>query len=143
MPNPRVSICVFCDDVRQEVGNKISLMGVYAGDIIFPSAPPVTYPRLSIVLWVVSDPGDMPEKVTVTVLAPPDRHEVLRVDVQSLASEIQHAEGATKHRLQAIFSLLPFHVTSEGYFEVFVDTERERIRAGRLKASFASPESQP
>jgi hypothetical protein len=30
---------IYCDDIRNEVGGKVSLMGVYSGDMIIPSFP--------------------------------------------------------------------------------------------------------
>lgn len=38
----------FCDDIRQEVGNKLSYMGVYGPDLIVPSFP-ATLPKLCCV----------------------------------------------------------------------------------------------
>jgi len=39
----------YCDDVRAEVGNKYSLMGVYQADLLVPAFPALL-PRLCIVL---------------------------------------------------------------------------------------------
>jgi hypothetical protein len=41
--------CFFCDDVRHEVGGKISLMGVYTGSLIFHQYP-FTLSTLSVVM---------------------------------------------------------------------------------------------
>ena len=30
---------IFCDDIREEVGNKISYMGVYSADLTVPVLP--------------------------------------------------------------------------------------------------------
>src|ERR1700743_2371862 len=35
----------FCDDIRAEVGNKTSLMGIYGGDMMVPSFPAIV-PKL-------------------------------------------------------------------------------------------------
>lgn len=40
---------MYCDDVRQETGNKLSFMGVYRGRLIVQSFPAVL-PKLNIVL---------------------------------------------------------------------------------------------
>ena len=42
---------ILCDDIRQEIGNKISLMGVYGKDIVVPFFP-FTFPKLC--LWMVA-----------------------------------------------------------------------------------------
>lgn len=43
---------IFCDDVRREVGDKLSLMGVYNGSLIFnkfPAQMPILHAVLSLV----------------------------------------------------------------------------------------------
>jgi hypothetical protein len=40
---------ILCDDIRQELGNKISLMGIYGKEIIVPSIP-FTLPKLCLLL---------------------------------------------------------------------------------------------
>lgn len=54
----RFAHTIWCDDIRQEVGNKPSLMGVFAGGVLLPSLPAVL-PRLGVQTWVVS-PVDQP-----------------------------------------------------------------------------------
>ena len=57
----------FCDDVRQEVGGKQSLIGVYNGVMFVPQFP-VTLPKLWI-LAIYSTPHDEPpKKLKVRVL---------------------------------------------------------------------------
>jgi hypothetical protein len=38
-------VIILCDDIRREVGNKFSLMGIYNYDVILPSMPH-TFPKL-------------------------------------------------------------------------------------------------
>jgi len=42
---------LWCDDIRQEVGNKPSFMGVYTGGLTIPTLPTVL-PRLAVWTWV-------------------------------------------------------------------------------------------
>lgn len=49
---------IWCDDIRLEVGNKPSIMGVFAGDILLPAVP-AALPRLGVFTWIVS-PIDKP-----------------------------------------------------------------------------------
>lgn len=51
---------IYCDDVRQEVGGKLSLIGVYNGVMYVPQFP-VTLPKLWIVATFVA-PKDEPMK---------------------------------------------------------------------------------
>ena len=52
---------IWCDDIRQEVGNKPSFMGVFTAGIMFPSLP-AALPRLGVYTWIVA-PIDLPTKV--------------------------------------------------------------------------------
>jgi hypothetical protein len=42
-------VALFCDDVRNEVGNKLSLMGVYGQDLLLREFP-ATLPKLCAVM---------------------------------------------------------------------------------------------
>lgn len=50
LPNGRV---LFCDDIRGEVGNKTSLMGIYSGSMLFApgTAFPIHVPKLGIAIF--------------------------------------------------------------------------------------------
>ncbi len=50
--NERRLDAIFCDDIRQEVGNKRSYMGVYTGDLVVSSPLPVIMSKLAIVVSV-------------------------------------------------------------------------------------------
>ncbi len=42
---------ILCDDVRNEVGNKLSLIGIYTKDIIFKEMPAI-YSKLCFVIFI-------------------------------------------------------------------------------------------
>ena len=56
----RILSTTYCDDVRQEVGGKLSLIGVYNGVMFVPQFP-VTLPKLWV-LATYSMPHDEPPK---------------------------------------------------------------------------------
>ena len=43
--NPKFNYAIICDDIRQEIGNKISLIGIYTKDI-FVTKFPFMFPKL-------------------------------------------------------------------------------------------------
>ena len=138
MPSPRVATCIFCDDVRYELGNKVSLMGIYNGEIIYPVNPPIMVPRLGLVLWLITDVDDIPENISWRVLAPPDRTEIFKVEQDSVPP-LQNAEGAVKATFRAVLQLGPITLTESGFLEVAVDSGQGEIRAGRIFVRFAGP----
>lgn len=46
---PRFNYSIICDDIREEVGNKLSLMGIYGKDIYVPRLP-FTFPQLCVAI---------------------------------------------------------------------------------------------
>ena len=137
MPAPRVAFCVFCDDLRQEVGNKLSYMGVYTSDLLVFGRPPVTLPRFTIITWLISDIDDPPQQLIVRVVVGPDEQERVRIDLQpNPDAKLSHLDGAAKVHAQIAIPLVGFPLEQEGYIQVMLETERETIRAGRLMVSF-------
>jgi hypothetical protein len=143
MPTPRVANCVFCDDIRTEVGNKVSLMGVYSTDMQFPVSPPIAIRTLGIVAWIIFDADDRPTHLTMRVLVPPARTEALKIEANIEGELPIHYERDeySKGQLRFISMINGIQFTEEGFLEVMFDTERETIRAGRLRIRFnISPE---
>ena len=141
MDAPRVAYSFFCDDIRQEVGGKTTFVGIYHGDIIFSAPKPVMYPRLCANVVIISEPDDAPQFFTVRMLGP-DKKEIFKTGKigTDQIPKMQHAEGALKTVLNFGFQVSPIQLTEEGFIEVWVETEREKMRAGRLYVSFREPE---
>jgi hypothetical protein len=69
MPNAieRVVSTIFCDDIRQEIGSKLSFMGVYQGSLIVQGVPAVL-PKFCV-FASIRTPIDKPfSKLTVRLL---------------------------------------------------------------------------
>lgn len=141
MAAPRVANCIFCDDIRLEMGGKFSLMGVYGSDMIFPAAPPVLLGKWGIVVWLISDVDDVPQKMSVSVLAPPDKTEIAAKDFDQMPPP-EHQEGATKMNIRLVLPMPPVNLTAAGFVEVMLTTEQETLRAGRLFVRFAPPQTE-
>jgi hypothetical protein len=142
MAAPRVATCIFCDDIRHEVGGKMSVMGIYGRDIIFPSQPPVTVLKWGVVVWLITDIDDKPRRIKIRVLYSPDRTELASFETNE-PPKIESSADATKSNFRLVIALPPVNLTEEGFVEVIVDTERETMRAGRLLVRFLPPEPSP
>lgn len=69
MTIPSVDV-IFCEDVRQETGNKSSYIGVFNGNVIFPGPGPLLMPKLVVlarIQWPFASP---PEGWSVQVTLP-------------------------------------------------------------------------
>src|SRR5260221_12068288 len=72
--NDRRAECVFCEDIRHEVGNKLSYMGVYR-ELMLVESFPVTIPNLVVVAWVSTNVDDKIETMELVVNALGEQHE--------------------------------------------------------------------
>jgi hypothetical protein len=140
MPDPRVAHCVFCDDIRQETGNKISLMGLYVGELIIVGKPPVMLPKLGIVVWVIADVNDPIGRMTTTVHMPPDRKELAKFEASTVNVLASGMEDAKKMIAHQIMQIAPFMIEAPGMMEVMIDTDAGELRGGRLLIRFISPQ---
>jgi hypothetical protein len=82
---PRTAFCLFCDDIRQEINNKASYMGVYPSAVAFPPDPQpealLLLPRFFVAVWLMIDINDKLERVSLTVSIPPGQTEIFRLEV--------------------------------------------------------------
>ena len=58
---------IYCDDVRQEVGNKQSLIGVYPGDLYLEALPAVL-PKLCMVATLVIPAAECFESLRIKAM---------------------------------------------------------------------------
>ena len=138
MPDPRVGFCIFCDNIRQEVGNKISLMGLYGAEITFAAPAPGILPTFAMMAHLICDPDDVP-----TVL----RLRVVHVDGTELVNNEQPVTinlvrpDSKKVVIHAAVQLTNFLVPREGDIEVYLETDGQSLRAGRLAVKFPTPDT--
>ena len=64
-PQDSFRTVVVCDDIRDEIGNKKSLMGVFSGDIIVAEFP--AYIQIAIYLEVLVSEDDKPTDIELSM----------------------------------------------------------------------------
>ena len=94
---------IICDDIRQEVGNKISLMGIY-DDLVVPKIP-ILLRSFSAVIFLqkLILPFD---KIIITLKMPEGKINEFKLDAP---------KGAKKDKnVNLVLGLAPFAINSEG-----------------------------
>jgi hypothetical protein len=144
MPNPRTAFCLFCDDIRIEVGNKPSFMGIYGAEIVFPSdippEAPIVLPKFAIIPWLFCDMDDKPQRLTIHVYGPPGKTEIFRQEIAigQIGQPAVVFDDSTRVTFGATLPITGMPIACEGIIEVAFETERETIRAGRLRIRMPS-----
>jgi hypothetical protein len=118
MPNkktrPRLNYTILCDDVRQEMGGKFSLMGLF--ESIFSNSFPAIHPRFAIVNEWTGGRGDFRLKIRLLAV---NKKEVLSESesTMSLYSEAQ------RHRDIAVRFNTTFAVPGTYWIQMLLDDQ--------------------
>ncbi len=134
--NDRFVHTLWCDDIRQEVGNKTSFMGVYTGGLVLPSLPALL-PRLGIWTWVTTS-IDQPFKTLSMQIVRDDGSKLADLeitDIQPINGE-EPVPDTTRQTYMAGFSVGPVEIPAGcRYFQVLVQTESELLEGPKLRIS--------
>jgi hypothetical protein len=122
----------YCDDIRQEVGNKLSFIGCYQGGELHVQAAPVALPKLCAFVTVVT-PKERPFKsLSIRVLQ--EETELGRLEVQDGLSGLPPNADETSTRLFASTAMMfaPFIIEKPTVLRVLVTTEEGEMVGPRL-----------
>jgi len=111
---PSLHFTIICDDVRQELGGKISLMGLFEN--IYAANFPAIHPRLAVVAEWGDGKGDFQVKMR---LLSPDTKTVLRETV----SQVKLSGVNFRHRDVSFHLNIDFKVPGTYWIENLLDDE--------------------
>lgn len=109
---PNLNFTLLCDDVRQEMGGKISLMGIF--DNLYAQNFPALHPRLVIINEWSEGAGEF--GTTLRILAP-DRKSILREN----NARLKMADPAQKHRDVSVHMNIEFKEPGTYWIESYLD----------------------
>lgn len=147
----RSAAAFFCEDIRQEEGNKLSYMGIFSGDMILPDLPAVL-PKFCVVIRVVT-PADQPlSQLKILVITNEDTlfesdvpQETLRTKYLARVNTALPLPDPHDYRAPYPSNVRLFHLTftnvafdSETAVMVRLVTEAEILRAGAIRVSKAA-----
>lgn len=125
---------VWCDDIRQEVGNKPSMMGMYTGSIVLPQLP-LLLQRLSVFNWI-NTPVERPFRGAIKVRVKLDNGtELLQMEMpppQGL--EEQSVPDAAGYQLIMGFGIGPINLPAGcAYIVAEAELEGETLIGPKLR----------
>jgi len=121
---------LFCDDIRAEVGGKMSVMGVYQADMVFPPVQefPITIPKFGILFKYYETKDAFTEDVVIRVLFPGDSKEAPSITIPFPRANLISSEPPypVEEDQQRVFNLTfpillaPCVIKQEGFVKVRV-----------------------
>lgn len=138
---------LYCDDVRNEIGGKTTIVGIY-GNELNVSAPEngdvVTLAKLCVAV-TVQTPKEQPFLTLRLKLFKDDeviqQIEVPSKDLVEAAATTEENEQKNFHTFTALFVAQPFPIASSFLLRVHAETESEEIMASALKVNLLSVEA--
>ncbi|MEI8393661.1 MAG: hypothetical protein WCF85_02920 [Rhodospirillaceae bacterium] len=136
-----VTRAIFCDDIREEIGNKHSFMGVYSGQLVI-NRYPCLLQTFAVHVWIAFDDLSELDQVSIKLDVFSDTH-VFPIDENALAalrekfSQIEPAEKGNdtvgKPQLSVNIGFSPLELKEDGTITVSVITATGTYRSGCLK----------
>jgi hypothetical protein len=145
----RTSItAIYCDDIRNEVGGKISFMGVCGADLFLPTFP-ITLSKLCVFVTVKFPLEQYPkEHVKIVVLEGDDQISSTEIDKLSLEqnrpiqmkwdqqSDTDSTSDERNFALSVAFTLSPLNIKAPTYLKVRAYIDGEEIKGNSLKVGY-------
>lgn len=124
---------IFCDDIRQEVQGKYTLVGCYGPDLIADRLPAVL-PRLCIRAEAMTPVTRPFERLKLRVLLKDEALVDIDTPPEQLAAIEAAAEAETRQFGFAwMIVLSPFSIQEPGKLRVEIETESETVRGPALR----------
>lgn len=147
MNEGRLVIATFCDDIRQEQGNKHSLMGCYSSELIC-SQMPVVLPKFCAQVTAITPFSRPFEKLVIRAFFAEDLLAEFSIPSDHLlkgqeANLKRRIEDATRHVLQASIVLTPLPLAQPGIIRVEAETEEGTLKGNSLRVRAAADEQKP
>lgn len=129
---------LWCDDIRLEVGDKPSFMGVYTGGMSVPHLP-LGLPRLCV--WICIDtPLDRPVSEFSARIERNDGEVIFESGTLNPKVEDIHKEGRTRAQIMLQVTIIPLELPADcRYLDVVVVADGEELRGRRLWVEQAAP----
>ncbi len=109
---PNLNFILLCDDVRQEMGGKISLMGIF--ESIYATSFPAIHPKLAIVNEWADGIGEF--DAALRILSP-DRKTIIRENV----TRLKLVNARYRHRDVSIHLNIEFKEPGTYWIENYLD----------------------
>lgn len=124
---------IFCDDMRQEIGNKVSFMGCYLGELFVPFVP-MMLPKLCVHVSVSTAVERPLKALTVRLDQGANQLAIIEMPSDDLARAVPPApEDATRMSANIGVMLSPFAITEPSEIRVVVITEDGEMLGPRLR----------
>lgn len=133
---------IFCDDIRNEVGGKLTLVGCYTGEMVHEGEYPLALPKLALSVQLLMPPDNMPRTFELIVDYMPTgqvlfavSNDLTEIDLGPLLTQPSEAEDEEDRyiALGSNITLVPFVVPQDGKLRVRAMLDGQLVKLGSLR----------
>jgi hypothetical protein len=146
MTQPASVSAVYCDDIRNEVGGKLSLMGVYHNEMLFPTFPAVA-PKLGVRIVLKFPFANMPkESLSIELFKDDDLIGNMTFDQKGLAAipapaaDLERPAEDLNLSMQVMFMFTPFQVDAPCKMRLLAFLDGVEVKGNGLRIRLPTPE---
>ena len=129
---PKFEYAIICDDIREEVGNKLSYIGIYGRDIFVPNIP-FNFPKLCVIITYKDIKID--DSFSFKIIDPSGKMLGKAINVTITSGEKDY------NRISILGRFIPLTINQEGLhkLEIMINDDENRKRVIDFKIIKASP----
>ena len=135
MNSERFVYCEYCDDIRQEMFDKISMMGVYRGGLTLLAPLPAVLPKLFVSTHIHTPKNKLFSTVEITLKLNDRVLQDLKIPPEQVKIGQEQAikdPEAKSVFLQVILGLIPLEITEPGKLRVHAIIDGESFEGNAL-----------
>lgn len=136
-------MAIYCDDIRQEVGGKTTLVGIYGADMIVQGDKPVQIPMLAIALHIFI-PSDFHYETAKVVVSEKEGDVVTPIfEMEVPTGPFSNGESDKDFMIKTTFSMSPFFAKPNSQIRTRAYLDELEVKMGGLKIIGADVTTQP
>jgi hypothetical protein len=138
---------IFCDDIRREVGGKLTLVGIYRSEMVIPADLPIVLPKLGLAILVQALTKAPLNKFKLLIYLPGDTESPsLTAELVARQQSMRSFETTEDKDVAATFTellLSPVEIKQEGHISARIEIEGKIFPIGSLRVRKRKSDESP
>lgn len=135
-------ITLFCEDIRFELGGKVSYMGIFGQDMTLAAAKPALLPKMAFAIHLSIPSSLSRARVRIAVRQETKGHPT--IDLAGVEGEFERppeipADDGVFTYLTFHLAAVPFHIVDDCELAVRAYVDDREVKLGRLPVRFVAP----
>jgi hypothetical protein len=130
---------VFCDDIRNEVGGKVTYVGAYLSNLLVHSEYPVTLPKFCFAITIYEPHDDLADKAELKIYLPSDPDDKPSIVGDLDFPKLEQPQDGKFRIFRAHLVFAPVILQSDGWLRVRAERKGITMKLGSLRVTKQIP----